>query len=73
MKKNRRRFRFRPQTWRRLRQGIQVLSFLLFVYLFVFATFLSPNRTWADLFYRLDPLVALTAMIAGRAMIAGFG
>jgi MauM/NapG family ferredoxin protein len=59
--------------WRRLRQIAQVLSLLLFVYLFVYATFMNPQRVWADLFYRLDPLVALTATLAGRAWIAGLG
>jgi polyferredoxin len=68
---NSKRLRILPQTWRRLRQVVQLLSFLLFCYLFVFATFLSPNRAWADLFYRLNPLVAFTAMLAGRAVIAG--
>ena len=63
----------RPQTWRRLRQIVQILAFLLFLYLFVFATFLSPHRAWADFFYRLDPLVALAAMLAGRTIIAGLG
>ncbi|MBN1873606.1 MAG: 4Fe-4S binding protein [Anaerolineae bacterium] len=63
----------RPQTWRRLRQLAQVLAFLLFLYLFIYATFLNPQRTWADLFYRLDPLVALTSMLAGRVWIAGLG
>ena len=63
----------KPQTWRRLRQITQILSLLLFLYLFVYATFLNPQRAWADLFYRLDPLVALTAMLAGRAWIAGLG
>ena len=63
----------KPKTWRRLRQLTQILAFLLFLYLFVYATFLNPQRTWADLFYRLDPLVALTSMLAGRALIAGLG
>lgn len=63
----------RPQTWRRLRQITQILAFLLFLYLFIFATFISPKRAWADFFYRLDPLVALTAMLAGRTLIAGLG
>ena len=63
----------KPQTWRRLRQITQILTFLLFLYLFVYATSLNPQREWADLFYRLNPLVAVTAMLAGRAVIAGFG
>jgi len=61
----------RPQTWRRLRQITQIVILALFLYLFIYATFLNPQRAWADLFYRLDPLVALTAMLAGRAFIAG--
>lgn len=59
----------KPQIWRRLRQISQILALLLFLYLFVYATFLDPQRAWADLFYRLDPLVALTASLAGRAWI----
>jgi polyferredoxin len=62
-----------PQRWRRLRQISQILTFLLFLYLFVYATFLNPRRAWADLFYRLDPLVAASATLAGRAWIAGLG
>ncbi len=73
MKTTKRRLRVRPRTWRRLRQIVQILSFLLFIYLFIFATFMHPNRVWADLFYRLDPLIALTAMLAGRAWMAGLG
>ncbi len=61
----------KPQTWHRLRQITQILALLLFLYLFVYATFLNPQRVWANLFYRLDPLVALTAMLAGRAWIGG--
>lgn len=56
---------------RRARQVTQILSLLLFFYIFVYATFLRPERAWADLFYRLDPLVALSSMIAGRAWIPG--
>lgn len=63
----------KPQTWRRLRQIVQILAFLFFLYLFVFATFLSSNKAWADFFYRLDPLVAITAMLAGRTIIVGLG
>ena len=63
----------KPQTWRRLRQITQILTFLLFLYLFVYATRLNPQREWADLFYRLNPLVAVTAMLAGGTVIAGFG
>ncbi len=56
---------------RRIRRGVQILALLGFLYLFAAATFMTPLPGLADLFYRLDPLVALTAMLAGRAFIAG--
>ena len=57
-------------TWRRVRQGVQLLALLLFLYLLLGtrqggATFL-PH----DLFFRLDPLAGLTAMLAGRRWMA---
>jgi MauM/NapG family ferredoxin protein len=61
----------RPQTIRRLRKTVQALAMLLFFYLFVYATFLNAQAGPADLFYRLNPLVAITAMLAGRVFIAG--
>ena len=63
----------KPQTWRRLRQIVQILALALFLFFFIYATFLNPQRAWADFFYRLDPLVALTATLAGRALIPGLG
>lgn len=63
----------KPQTWRRLRQIAQILALALFLFFFIYATFLNPQRAWADFFYRLDPLVALTATLAGRALIPGLG
>jgi polyferredoxin len=59
------------RTWRRVRQGVQILALLLFVYLFIYNTAQRPQRFWADLFFRLDPLVALTATLAGRALVSG--
>jgi len=38
----------RPQTWRRLRQITQIVILALFLYLFIYATFLNPQRAWAD-------------------------
>jgi len=57
-------------TWRRVRQTVQAVALLLFLYLLLGtrqggATFL-PH----DLFFRLDPLAGLTAMLAGRRWIA---
>ncbi len=60
-----------PRFVRITRRVVQILALLLFLYLFVAATFMSPMPGLADLFYRLDPLVALTAMLAGRAFISG--
>ncbi|MFH1087667.1 MAG: 4Fe-4S binding protein [Chloroflexota bacterium] len=59
-----------PRGWRRLRQATQTLALALFLYLLVgtqrqFTTFL-PH----DLFFRLDPLAGVLAMLAARAWIA---
>jgi MauM/NapG family ferredoxin protein len=59
-------------TWsrlRRLRQVVQVLSFALYVYLLFAALQRRVAFPLADLFFRLDPLAALSAMLAGRAWI----
>jgi polyferredoxin/Fe-S-cluster-containing dehydrogenase component len=58
-------------SMRRVRRVVQVLSLLVFLYLFVAATFLNPLPGLVDLFFRLDPLVAVTAMLAGRVWIGG--
>ena len=55
----------------RLRKGTQIISFALFVFLFIQAVYLGQSALVSDLYYRLDPLIAATAMIAGRAFIAG--
>jgi polyferredoxin len=67
---------FRPQLARariirRIRRWVQIAALLAFLYLFVAATFMTPLPGLSNLFYRLDPLVALTAMLAGRAFIGG--
>lgn len=61
----------KPEIWRRFRQVIQFLAILLFLCFFIQTKSLSFQKTWSDLFYRLDPLVALTAMLAGRVLIPG--
>ncbi len=61
------------RNWRRLRQFTQVLSLSLYLYLF-FAVL--PERTafpLADLYFRLDPLLAIGAMIASRSWIPKLG
>lgn len=57
---------------RNLRRAVQILAWLFFLYLFVFATYREPQPGLAEIFYRFDPLVALTAMLAGRVLLAGF-
>ncbi len=59
------------QWTRRLRQISQAVSFGLFMFLFVQAVYLGRSPLPSDLFYRLDPLIAATAMLAGRAIKAG--
>ena len=51
------------RTIRRARQIAQILSFALFMYLFVQAVYLGQSPLESDLFYRLDPLIAATAML----------
>ena len=55
--------------WRRVRQAVQVLALALYVYLLFAALQRRAAFPLADLFFRLDPLAALTAMLAGRAWI----
>ena len=56
---------------RRLRKGSQIISFALFMFLFIQAVYLGQSPLASDLYYRLDPLIAAMAMIAGRTFIAG--
>ena len=71
--------------WQRTRQTIQVLALLFFIILFIgsgsnrLTPLCVPPRLCAsalsspvELFFRLDPLVALTATLAGRALVSGF-
>jgi polyferredoxin len=56
------------QRWVRLRQIVQYLFLALFLYLFI----LTVKDRWSplpvDLFYRLDPLVAISVLLAGRTI-----
>jgi polyferredoxin len=56
------------QRWVRVRQIVQYLFLALFLYLFV----LTVKDRWSplpvDLFYRLDPLAAISASLAGRTI-----
>ena len=53
--------------WRRARQVVQVLALALYVYLLFAALQRRVAFPLADLFFRLDPLAAAGAMLAGRA------
>jgi MauM/NapG family ferredoxin protein len=55
--------------WRRIRQVVQILAFALYVYLLFAALQRRAVFPLADLFFRLNPLAALAAMVAGRAWI----
>ena len=59
-----------PRVWRRARQVVQILALLLFLYLF----FGTRQNGWTvlphDLFFRLDPLTSVAAMLAGQRWIA---
>jgi polyferredoxin len=59
------------KNWVRLRRASQIAFFLVFLGLQLTATSGSPHLAWADLFFRLDPLIALTTTLAGRALVVG--
>ncbi len=61
----------KPASIRRIRQAVQIASFILYVALFVWAVYLGRSPLPSDLFYRFDPLIAATAMLAGRVIKAG--
>lgn len=59
--------------WRRARQIVQILSFVLYIYLLFSALQRRAAFPLADLFFRLNPLVALTSMVANREWISRLG
>jgi polyferredoxin len=54
---------------RRARQGVQVLTLALYVYLLFGALHTRAVFPLADLFFRLDPLAAVASTLAARAWI----
>ena len=60
-----------PRIWRRLRQVIQLVALLLFVGIFVYTNAQRPESFWADLFSRFDPLLMVSASLAGRGLVSG--
>ena len=53
------------------RRFIQLVSFLLFLIFFFLAAYPLQQAIPVDLFLRLDPLIAVAAMLASRTLIAG--
>jgi polyferredoxin len=60
-----------PRTWKRLRQTVQILALLLFLAIFAYTNAQRPQRFWPDIFARLDPLLMVSASLAGRVLLAG--
>jgi polyferredoxin len=58
-----------PRTIRKFRQGVQILFFVLFIVLSLFIAPLNPQNELSNLFFYFDPLIFLTATLAGRAFI----
>jgi polyferredoxin len=61
-----------PLSWRnarRLRRVVQLAAFAFFVVLLFSALQRMTAYPYADLFFRLDPLAALTAMLSRRAWL----
>ena len=59
--------------WRRIRQISQILFFGLFIFLLFAGLQRRVVFPLADFFFRINPLSALTSMIAGRAWIPRLG
>src|SRR5512142_1083193 len=59
------------KLWVRVRQGSQILFFALFIFLLFAGLQRREVNPLADLFYRVNPLSALSAMIASRSWIHG--
>ena len=68
----RRRLRQIARRWIRLRQLVQYLALILFLYLFVSTTRQGGSPIPVNLFSRLDPLLALSSTLAARRVILAF-
>jgi MauM/NapG family ferredoxin protein len=53
--------------WRRLRQAVQIIFFVLFIYLLFASLEQRTVNPFADMFFRLNPLSALSVALAGRS------
>ena len=63
----------RMAHWRRLRQVVQGLFFVLFIFLLFAGLQRQTVFLLADFFFRIDPLSGITAMLASRAWIPRLG
>jgi polyferredoxin/NAD-dependent dihydropyrimidine dehydrogenase PreA subunit len=52
-----------------MRTAVQALSLLLFSLLFLFANYKLPDWLPADVYLRLDPLLGLSAVLAGKEVV----
>ena len=59
--------------WRRFRQIIQILFFVFFIFLLFAGLQRQTVFPLADFFFRINPLSALAAMLAGRSWIPRLG
>lgn len=59
--------------WRRVRQIVQVAFLALFLVLLLASMQRRDAFSWADLFFRFDPLTALAAMLSEQAWIPRLG
>jgi polyferredoxin len=59
-----------PKKWRRTRRAAQTLFLLAFLWLLLHTTQAAAGLFPNDLFFHLDPLTAITSMLASRSWIA---
>ncbi len=60
----------RFQGWRRVRQAVQITALLLFLYLLLGTSGDGGTFLPHDLYFRLDPLAGISAMLSSRRWIA---
>jgi polyferredoxin/formate hydrogenlyase subunit 6/NADH:ubiquinone oxidoreductase subunit I len=61
------------KSWRRVRQAAQILFFAFYIYLIFAVVQKRAAPLLSDIFFRLDPLSALGAMLASRQWIPKLG
>ncbi len=61
------------KNWRRVRQAVQIAFFGLYIYLIFAVVQQRVAPPLSNLFFRLDPLAAVSSMLAGRQWIPKLG